>query len=67
MVVTSFTILKRSTLREVVDSLSDVVAVAGPDGSQLIDLHGGDPRPDAEMAPLPPRLLGMWDSVLLAY
>ena len=62
-----FTILKRSTLREVIASMSDVVAVAGPDGSQLLDVFGGDPPQDAEMAPLPPRLLGMWDSVLLAY
>ena len=62
-----FTILKRSTLREVIASMSDVVAVAGPDGSQLLDVFGGDPPQDAEMAPLPPRRLGMWDSVLLAY
>jgi hypothetical protein len=65
--MSQFTILKRSALREVVESMSDVVAVAGPDGSQLVDVNGGEPRPDAEMATLPPRLLGMWDSVLLAY
>ena len=65
--MSQFTILKRSALREVVESMADVVTVAGPDGSQLIDVNGGGPRPEAEMAPLPPRLLGMWDSVLLAY
>jgi Winged helix DNA-binding domain len=65
--MSQFTILKRSALREVVESMADVVAVAGPDGSQLIDVNGAEPRPDAEMATLPPRLLGMWDSVLLAY
>ena len=65
--MSQFTILKRSTLREVVESMSDVVAVAGPEGSQLFDVNGGEPRPDAAMATLPPRLLGMWDSVLLAY
>ncbi len=65
--MSQFTILKRSTLREAVESMSDVVAVAGPDGSQLIDVNGREPRPDTEMATLPPRLLGMWDSVLLAY
>ncbi len=65
--MSQFTILKRSALREVVESMSDVVAVAGPDGSQLLDVDGGGSRPDAEMATLPPRLLGMWDSVLLAY
>ena len=62
-----FTILKRSALREAVESMSEVVAVAGPDGSQLIDVNGREPRPDTERARLPPRLLGMWDSVLLAY
>jgi hypothetical protein len=47
--LSQFTILKRSALREVVESMADVVA------------------PEAELASLPPRLLGMWDSVLLAY
>ncbi len=65
--MSQFTILKRSALREVVEAMGDVVAVAGPDGAQLFDVRGGGPRPGAEMAPLPPRLLGMWDSVLLAY
>lgn len=62
-----FTILKRSALREVVESMADVVSVAGPDGAQLLDVNGGGPRPEAEMTTLSPRLLGMWDSVLLAY
>ena len=65
--MSQFTILKRSTLREVVESMADVVAVAGPDGAQLVDVDGGGPQPDAETSTLPPRLLGMWDSVLLAY
>ena len=65
--MSQFTILKRSALREAIASMADVVAVSGPDGSQLLDVDGGDPRPYAEMATLPPRLLGMWDSVLLAY
>ena len=30
-------------------------------------MNDGRPRPQADMAALPPRLLGMWDSVLLAY
>lgn len=62
-----FTILKRSAIREVVESMSDVAAVAGPDGAQLVDVDGGDAQPEAERATLPPRLLGMWDNVLLAY
>jgi hypothetical protein len=65
--MSQFTILKRSALREAIASMADVVVVSGPDGSQLLDVDGGCPRPDAEMATLPPRLLGMWDSVLLAY
>jgi hypothetical protein len=64
--MSQFTILKRSAIRQVVESMADVVAVAGPDGAQLVDVTGGDPEPNAETA-TPPRLLGMWDSVLLAY
>ena len=62
-----FTILKRSALRKVIESMTDIVAVAGPDNSQLFDVKDGDPRPDVQVETLPPRLLGMWDSVLLAY
>ncbi len=65
--LSQFTILKRSALRTVVEAMVDIVAVAGPDGAQLIDVSSADPQPDAETATLPPRLLGMWDSVLLAY
>jgi hypothetical protein len=65
--MSQFTILKRSVVREVVESMADVVAVSGPDGAQLVDVNGGEPRPEADVATLPPRLLGMWDSVLLAY
>ncbi len=65
--LSQFTILKRSALREVVESMADVVAIAGPDGAQLVDVSDGGPRPEADTAALPPRLLGMWDSVLLAY
>jgi hypothetical protein len=65
--MSQFTILKRSALREVVESMADVVTVAGPDGAQLVDVNGDGPPPEADMATLPPRLLGMWDSVLLAY
>ena len=65
--LSQFTILKRSVLREVIESMSDVAAVDGPAGLHLIDVSDGEPRSDAELAPLPPRLLGMWDSVLLAY
>ena len=65
--LSQFTILKRSTLRSVVESMADVVDVAGPDGTQLVDVTHGEPQPDDALTTLPPRLLGMWDSVLLAY
>lgn len=65
--ISQFTILKRSTLQAVIESMHDVVAVAGPDGSRLLDVDGRGPLPDDEMVRLPPRLLGMWDSILLAY
>jgi hypothetical protein len=66
--MSQFTILKRSTLAHAVASMGDVGTVAGPDGSQLLDLVGVQTRADAaDRSALPPRLLGMWDSVLLAY
>ena len=65
--MSQFTILKRSALRDAIASMADVVTVSGPDGSKLLDLNGRDRRTDEETAKLPPRLLGMWDSVLLAY
>ena len=65
--ISQFAILKRSALKQVVESMTDVVAVAGPDGSPLLDVDDGEPPPDAEPASLPARLLGMWDSVLLAH
>ncbi len=65
--LSQFTILKRSALREVIESMADIVSVPGPNGSQLLDVNDGAPRPEADPSPLPPRLLGMWDNVLLAY
>lgn len=65
--MSQFTIVKRSTLRTIVESMEDVVTVTGPGGSKLLDVTGGEQRPEADTATLPPRLLGMWDSVLLAY
>ncbi|MFI7386114.1 winged helix DNA-binding domain-containing protein [Streptomyces sp. NPDC049813] len=43
----------------------DLEECAGPGGTVLYDVPGG-PRP-AEDVPAPPRLMAMWDSVLLAY
>jgi hypothetical protein len=43
----------------------DLAEVEGPGGATLFDLPGAE-IPDEDV-PAPPRLLGMWDSVLLAY
>jgi hypothetical protein len=63
---TQFAILPRRLTESAWDALSDyLVEVEGPDGEQRFDAPGG-PYAD-EGAAAPPRLLGMWDSVLLAY
>ena len=64
--IAQFAMLYRPPLREAVDALRDTLEqLEGPDGSDLLDVPGGALPPDD--APAPPRLLGMWDSVLLAY
>lgn len=63
---TQFTILPRAKTREAFDALAgELVRVEGPDGTELFDIPGGS-VPDEE-TPAPPRLLGMWDNVLLAH
>ena len=54
--------LARAALAALADELD---VVDGPDGQPRYDLPGL-PRPPADL-PVPPRLLGMWDSVLLAH
>jgi hypothetical protein len=64
--IARFTLLARSVVREALGALAgEVEEVKGPDGSRLYDVPGA-PMPD-EDTPAPPRLLPMWDSVLLAY
>lgn len=64
--VAQFTLLPRSVAREALRRLAETVdRLTGPDGAELFDVPGAV-LPDEDI-PAPPRLLGMWDSVLLAY
>src|SRR5947209_7645933 len=64
--VGQFTILPRPMIREALSPIKDtLVHLIGPDGKELLDVPGGD-IPD-EDTPAPARLMGMWDSTLLAY
>ncbi|HET9457176.1 MAG TPA: winged helix DNA-binding domain-containing protein [Candidatus Limnocylindrales bacterium] len=64
--VAKFALLGRSTVRDTVRALGDeLVRHEGPAGTELFDVPGAPLPPDD--TPAPPRLLPMWDSVLLAY
>ncbi|MFE9450915.1 winged helix DNA-binding domain-containing protein [Streptomyces sp. NPDC006739] len=64
--VARFATVRRASVRRALDALDGAVEeLTGPDGTALFDLPGA-PRPAAD-TPAPPRLLGMWDSVLLAH
>jgi hypothetical protein len=61
-----FTMLRRPVTVDALRALGDkVVELEGPNGVRLFDVPGG-PIP-AEDTAAPPRLLPMWDSILLAY
>jgi hypothetical protein len=61
-----FTILRRAMTVHALKALGDKVEeLEGPDRATLFDIRGG--QLPAEDTPAPPRLLPMWDSVLLAY
>ncbi|WP_031081326.1 winged helix DNA-binding domain-containing protein [Streptomyces sp. NRRL WC-3549] len=61
-----FTLVQRGRIRGAVQTLADrLERLEGPDGTVLYDVPGA-PRPGAD-TPAPPRLMAMWDSVLLAY
>jgi len=64
--VAQFSTIYRPPVREAIRSLGEELEQhEGPNGEALVDVPGGL-RPD-EDSPAPPRLLGMWDSALLAY
>ncbi|GAA3092336.1 winged helix DNA-binding domain-containing protein [Streptomyces rectiviolaceus] len=64
--VAQFSMVQRTSARAALLALGDAVEqLQGPDGGVLFDLPGA-PRPPAE-TPAPPRLMAMWDSILLAY
>lgn len=67
--VAQFATVQRTPVRQVLTALATldgaVERLEGADGTALFDLPGA-PRPPAD-TPAPPRLMAMWDSVLLAY
>ncbi|MEU2132716.1 winged helix DNA-binding domain-containing protein [Streptomyces sp. NPDC018352] len=64
--VAQFAMVRRAPVREALRALDDAVEqLQGTDGSTLFDLPAA-PRPPAD-TPAPPRLMAMWDSILLAY
>lgn len=61
-----FTMMPRPPINAGLEVLADeLVEHRGPDGKPLLDVRDG-PLPD-EDAEAPPRLLGMWDEIVLAY
>ncbi|MFI6374281.1 winged helix DNA-binding domain-containing protein [Streptomyces sp. NPDC050546] len=64
--VAQFAMLPRQPIRQTLLALSGAVEqLRGPDGTVLYDVPDA-PRPPAD-TPAPPRLMAMWDSVLLAH
>lgn len=64
--IAQFTMLRQPVIRSALEALGDQVEeVEGPDGDTLFDVPGA-PLP-AEDTVAPPRLLPMWDGILLAY
>ena len=65
--IAQFTLLPASTIRPAIDALRDeLVVYHDSDGRELFDLPDTPDPPEADH-PAPARLLGMWDSILLAY
>jgi len=64
--VALFAMVQRGRVRAALRAVGDaIVRLEGPDGQELFDVPNGHlPEEDT---PAPPRLLGMWDNLLLAY
>jgi hypothetical protein len=64
--IAQFSLQKRRTVREALRGMGDTLELLrGVDGGEYVDVPGAA-VPDDD-TPAPPRLLAMWDSVLLAY
>jgi len=64
--VAQFALVYRPRVKEALTALSgELERLDGPDGKELFDIPGAR-HPD-EDTPAPPRLMAMWDSILLAY
>jgi hypothetical protein len=64
--VAQFALVQRARVRDAVRAIEDhLVNIEGPDGVKLLDVREGQLPPEDTLAP--PRLLGMWDNVLLAH
>lgn len=64
--VAQFALVQRSRVRQAVDALGGaLVRREGPGGTELLDVPDG--QLPAEDTPAPPRLMAMWDDVLLAH
>jgi hypothetical protein len=64
--ISQFALIYRSLVKPALQAIADQLEqLKAPDGKVLYDLPGAW-RPDEETT-VPPRLLGMWDNILLAY